>query len=499
MKPTNLINNGCSPVSSDCVIWQGPDIECINLCKGDSVSIVVFKLATELCKIIDYLDLNNYNISCLNLGNCGPKEFDEFIQIIINKICALEGCCENNGGGNSNPSISGCPDCIVNIAPCFNFTDPKGNTVTTMQLIDYVTAIGNRICNILNNISTINQVLQNLDNRITIIENQPPPTFTLPKVTPNCVTSQVGTAQEMNIVLTALENQFCQLQQATGNAPSILNGISYQCPDLNNALQMSGTGIMGTLNGWVTSVSNLAQSITNMWLTICDLRTAVLDIQKNCCPNGCDGVNINIQSVLENANSLKLFFNGTIPQGFTECNSNGTLFTITDQSNGTLTLPIIVLNNMNNSQGFTINLQGTPINTMEDLQISATFCVTDGVSQCQSVINHVSISTLSCPNLTVIPNSNSINYQYNWSGGTAIIEAQLWNQQQTIMLQSQTTNVSASGNQSGSFTGLTGSTQYFVRLIITISGNTTTCNFTPVNTTVALCLPPTNLIAEIII
>ena len=47
MKPLNLDNKPCSPISSNCVIWQGPDIPCIKLCTGDTVSDVVAKLATD--------------------------------------------------------------------------------------------------------------------------------------------------------------------------------------------------------------------------------------------------------------------------------------------------------------------------------------------------------------------------------------------------------------------------------------------------------------------
>ena len=54
MIPTSssISTNGCDNISSNCVIWQGPDIACINLCSGDSVSEVVSKLATEVCTLI---------------------------------------------------------------------------------------------------------------------------------------------------------------------------------------------------------------------------------------------------------------------------------------------------------------------------------------------------------------------------------------------------------------------------------------------------------------
>lgn len=87
MKPINTDQSGCSPISSNCIIWQGPDIECLKLCKGDTVSEVVYKLATELCDIMTTLKITSYDLTCLNLGSCEPKDFQELIQLLIDKIC----------------------------------------------------------------------------------------------------------------------------------------------------------------------------------------------------------------------------------------------------------------------------------------------------------------------------------------------------------------------------------------------------------------------------
>ena len=73
MKPVNLDSKPCSPLSSNCVIWQGPDIPCINLCKGDTISDVVAALATELCSILDTLNIDNYDLTCFGIDNCGPE------------------------------------------------------------------------------------------------------------------------------------------------------------------------------------------------------------------------------------------------------------------------------------------------------------------------------------------------------------------------------------------------------------------------------------------
>ena len=87
MKPLNLDKSPCSPVSSNCVIWNGPNIECIGLCKGDTVTQVISKLAEELCNLIDTFKLSNYDISCLELP-CPPKTFEELINELIKVICA---------------------------------------------------------------------------------------------------------------------------------------------------------------------------------------------------------------------------------------------------------------------------------------------------------------------------------------------------------------------------------------------------------------------------
>ena len=83
MKPLNLDNKPCSPISSNCVIWQGPDIPCIKLCAGDTVSDVVAKLAAELCTVLDILNVTNYDLSCFNLTACAPNDFTALIQFLI--------------------------------------------------------------------------------------------------------------------------------------------------------------------------------------------------------------------------------------------------------------------------------------------------------------------------------------------------------------------------------------------------------------------------------
>jgi len=147
MKPLNFDNSPCSPISSNCVIWQGPDLPCIKLCKGDTVSDVVFKLAEELCLILDTLDIKNYDLTCFNITACAPKDFQALIQFLIDKICELENIPAQNTTSTTTATQTGCPDCVVSVASCF--VTGSQNLPTTMQLVDYVTMIGDRICYII--------------------------------------------------------------------------------------------------------------------------------------------------------------------------------------------------------------------------------------------------------------------------------------------------------------------------------------------------------------
>ena len=122
MKPLNNDEPGCNYTTSNCVIWQGPDIPCIKLCKGDTISDVIAKLATELCNVLNILEIEpsataiGYDLSCLNIQGLPPQDFQELIQFIINKLCTLSGNTPIPGSPQD-----GCPDCIVDIAPAFYY------------------------------------------------------------------------------------------------------------------------------------------------------------------------------------------------------------------------------------------------------------------------------------------------------------------------------------------------------------------------------------------
>jgi len=501
MKPLNIGSESCAPISSSCVIWQGPDITCINLCKGDTVNAVVYKLATELCALMEQFDISNYDLECLNL-NCPPDNFQTLIQILIDKICALEDCCNQTPGTER----LGCPDCVVDICEAFWYTSPTGDLIKTMQLTDYVKAIGNKVCTIVQQIATINATLVSYNIRITALENAPPPTFNLPEITPICVLPSTSTA--MNLVLIALEQQFCALITATGTSTEIFTAITYQCPNLNVSPQLGGPGTMSAIPGWVNSVQNLADSITNLWLTICDLRAAVINIQENCCPSGCDGIDVGMTASLTGTD-VRIYVTGTVPANFIACPPTGTAtFTISD---GTTTTTFTgpqgydIIAYLNNPSGYSYALGSTALDLTQNLTITMTPCFFDPITQttCQYQITYVILSMMPCPTLTLTATSTSVSYTGTVGGvGTATYAVEIYDVNPLpsgTLVNTNTVVLTAPSILSGTFTGLTPATQYKVRVVITSDTGTNTCPFSVITTASSTCPGPEDVVASVTI
>lgn len=279
MKPLNLDSKNCSPISSNCVIWDGPDISCIDLCNGDSVSDVIYKLATELCTLLDQTNVSNYDLTCLGVAAaCPPKDFQALIALLIEKICEL-----NNVPADTPTTESGCPDCIVSVAECF-----VEGTTTNMQLTDYVQAIATKICQLLDSIADLQTQIDLIGDRVTILENATPPSLTLPTITTGCLQNYIAGSPltaDIDLVVEALVNDpdvgYCATIQtlwgASGTAADLAAVLNPAC--ITAASNSVASGLTNPMSaeypgptGWVTTPLTLAETIQNLWIAICDLR-----------------------------------------------------------------------------------------------------------------------------------------------------------------------------------------------------------------------------------
>lgn len=503
MKPLNYNETGCSPISSQCVIWQGPSIDCLNLCTGDTVTDVIYKLAVEVCAIMESMSLTEYNdaLACFNLHVAPITEFPTLINFILERICKLENCtgcipdCEGDSTMVLPDSVTTpCCDTLMDIAPCFYYTDGLGDTVSQLSLFNYVHAIGLSICDIIDVNNTQDLLIIELSGRVQNLENQPLPVYHPPTMVPSCVMPPVAT--NPFTVLIALEAQFCALQAATGTPIEIYAAIPTPA-GLNTSPQLCGEGNMSAIVGWNDIVGNMAATISNMWLTIMDLRCAVQNALL-CCPSGCDAVVITMTAVMQSS-TLKLYFTGTLPSGYTDCSITGSPVTITDSNGGTMTNNIVISSYMNTGTSYNIDLAASSVNPVLDLTISSVVCMKndDLGTLCERCVSTFLENTALCPSVSYAQTNTTIQYFFNTTNGLKTYALQVWSNDGSTMITSQTFSSSIVEFKTGTFVGLTPNTTYRLRMVITVGTNVTTCPDVPVTTMPLACDPPENVTAEL--
>ncbi len=302
IKPKDT-QEGCNPISSNCVIWQGPDIPCIKLCTGDSVSDTVAKLAEELCTITDQLNISVLDISCFGAIAPEPGTFADVIQILINKTCTVEAVLENNGF-DLDPNTSTCPDdCLVSVALCLQPTDPLGNVITELPLRDYIILVGTRICTIVAEVNTLTSAVTDLQNRVTSTETEIQNIIN-GGLEPETITSGFciggGVEKTIETFLLDFEQEYCRYTAIIGTTAEVNNALNGQCAGLAELPQLANPrAIMANIPGWVPEVeyTALADAVSNLWRTVCDMREALITLQAanlSCCGPNCSDVDFGL-------------------------------------------------------------------------------------------------------------------------------------------------------------------------------------------------------------
>ena len=394
MKPykSNTDKENCSPISSNCVTWQGPDIPCINLCKGDSVSDVVYKVASELCEIQAMTDLTDLDVTCLlELCETSPdpeRNLAAILQLIVDKVCCTNASIitkTRNLATRSEIYIE--PD--LPLPACLHYTDPTtGLVVTTLVLSDYVLYLASVICEIRSTVNIHTSQIANHELRIIDLETAPC-CYVPPTVVPSCsygpVTSGVPT--DINILLEALDSEVCDLITVLGTNTEINNAAGQQCTLLGSQSALSQPGTMSTLPNWNGTISNLAQSIQNLWITVCDMRAAIYDL-RDCCSPDCSQFLLGYVAGTADGITVTLTFNSAtvIPSGFSNCPLLSSV-SITDGDGHTYTDTFDLVSESTNPSGISFDVSTAFLNPALPYTITVNGCiVNDGVSCTKQII-----------------------------------------------------------------------------------------------------------------
>jgi len=385
MIPVSSSNHkqGCSPVSSNCVIWQGPDLPIIGLCNGDTVSDVIAKLAAELTDISESTSIAGVDLTCLSL-NSSPSNQEELFQAIVDELCSLGGRCDTLEGGSGGSGSSN-TEVTASLPLCLQYTNSENDLVTVLPIDQYAELVAAKVCELVSDIETLETQIVDHESRITTLENNTVSEYTTPQITPNCVLPAVPT--DIDVVVDELEEQFCILKSALGESTDLVASTTYQCDILSSDGQLGGSGTMSSLEGWNTQVSNVAESLQNMWLTICDMRAAIKDIKTNCCTIDCNDVIFTAFGSYA-SNTITLNFGGSsIPTGFTECNSAGNIVTITDAAANTYTTTVSVTDALAGNDTETIDISGSALSEVSNYTVTMTLCTNDGSITCEKTLS----------------------------------------------------------------------------------------------------------------
>ena len=211
----------------------------------------------------------------------------------------------------------------------------------------------------------------------------------------------LGSVADVDVVLQNLESTFCDYKNVLGTTTDLTKtyGQPFVCVNGSTKQLMNPKVGMSNMTGWNNTPTSVAQTIQNMWLTICDMRGAVKAILDTCCQVSCESISIKISYKWIDQNTLRLFFTGsTLPMGFYDCDqTNGTMFTLTDGLGNTSPVyiklrnsdPTImdgVLDDLTNVPLYHFDVidisSTTPLDVTTGLVLTSDACFTIGDSNC---------------------------------------------------------------------------------------------------------------------
>lgn len=400
MKPfsSSSEKENCSPVSSNCVEWQGPFITCINHCKGDSVSDIVYKLSQEVCDIQGGASVGNINVTCL-LNACTTLQapngtLGSLLQTIVDSICCSVGTLTTTTNTLTQNTANLYKEPILTLPTNFQYVDPAtGLPVTQLPLSGYAANIGTNASLIKTIVDRQTSQISNQEIRIQNLENSPG--YVPPTVTPLCSYTGItsGLPTQMNLLLTAVENDHCNYRTALGTISNISNASNAQCAFLGSSAALGQSGTMSSISGWNNTVSNFAQSMQNLWLTVCDMRTAVNTIKQNITPD-CSKFLLGFTNTANTGRTtVTLIFNSltVIPSGFTNCPTLSTV-SITDGAHTyttTLNLTTVGID----PAGITYTVSGAGLDPLLPYTITVNGCLVSNGTTCSKTVSNTNAPT----------------------------------------------------------------------------------------------------------
>jgi hypothetical protein len=213
-----------------------------------------------------------------------------------------------------------------------------------------------------------------------------------------------GTPVAMHTLLDEVEAQYCTLRTVLGTNQALTAGIAQQCLNLGASPALSTSGTVSSLTGWNSTVSNVGQSIQNLWVVLCDMRQTIYDIKNAAGQTDCSSFLLGFTAVANEARTqVTVFFNGggtVVPSGFTNCTAQGSKITITDTSGHTYTDYVNLVTAVTDTDGITYTVSGASLNASQTYTVTVEGCLTKNGNTCSKTANYT--VSVPCPIITSV-------------------------------------------------------------------------------------------------
>lgn len=262
MIPINNSKDNCTPTSSNCVKWPAIELESVDVCRDASLTEVIIALSDKLKGIIDALDVDTYELKCLENAKCGPQEFNELVQLIINKLCELQ---QNKGVDLSAVLMNIEPECFININGDRETDIPSyANLIATevCKIYEQIAVITETINDISEKVETHTEQIEALQNKQDALEFQ------------NCDGTDAGNAQEF---LQSRSNSLCDIERIVGEVSR------YQNLEICNINEPYANFLSDNtpISPSIVDNNTIFGNIKNIWTLLCDVRKKVYDMSNS--------------------------------------------------------------------------------------------------------------------------------------------------------------------------------------------------------------------------
>ena len=371
------------------------------------------------------------------------------------------------------------PNNVMTVSANLRYLDSNGLEVTQLFPYDYINVIGARLSTLITQYNDINVILDNYDTRLDTLESEVDQImtsgFTMPLVNGGCLNG--STNDYVQNITGLLVANTCDYNEALGTTTDISTAIATQCTNLNTEPAYSQNTDMAALPGWNSTVSNLAESITNLWLAYCDMRAGVDNAILWSAPT-CGSIVIALSGYYNPSTRILTVYTGGsyLPANFSD-NGGSTVVVKDSYGNSTASLPMNIESVI--AAGYVeVDISASALSQTSTYSVFFTWNVTSTTPAlgCTGTrICTVENTTVVCPNFVVTPSTNSATFVMTpYISNNVLYTVELLSTSGTVVESTQSF-VNPASPVNGSFTNLASSTDYWVQVTVTVSGVATIC------------------------